>query len=46
VNANEAESRRVPRFYPFGHTPGFFTVSREDDNREFPATLDLRRPTR
>jgi len=46
VNANEAESRRVARFYPFGHTPGFMTVPREDENLEFPTTLDLRRPTR
>ncbi len=46
VNANEAESRRVARFYPFGHTPGFMTVPREDENQEFPTTLDLRRPTR
>src|SRR5215831_15096884 len=43
VNSNEAEARRVSRFFPFGHTPGRIDIQRPDINREFPATLDLRR---
>jgi uncharacterized protein (DUF2126 family) len=43
VNSNEAEARRVARFFPFGHTPGRIDIQRPDINREFPATLDLRR---
>ena len=43
VNSNEAESRRVARFFQMGHTPGPMNVSAEERNPEFPYTLDLRR---
>ncbi|BFU95101.1 MAG: IMP dehydrogenase [Nitrospira sp.] len=43
VNANEAEARRLARFWAHGHTPGPMTVQLEDRNRDFPFTLDLRR---
>jgi uncharacterized protein (DUF2126 family) len=43
VNANEAESRRVSRFFAFGHTPGAVAIAPEDANPQFPYTLDLRR---
>ena len=42
VNANAAEARRFARFWPHGHTPGPFTVYKEDLNPSFPMTLDLR----
>ena len=42
VNANAAEARRMARFWPYGHTPGPFTVRKEDPNPGFPMTLDLR----
>jgi uncharacterized protein (DUF2126 family) len=44
VNANEAESRRASRFFPFGHTAGSMRVPPPEENPEFPLTLDLRRP--
>jgi len=43
VNAYEAESRRLARFFALGHTPGKMNVSRPDRSAEFPFTLDLRR---
>ena len=42
VNAYEAESRRLSRFFPMGHTPGRLRVAPAAVNREFPCTLDLR----
>jgi len=43
VNSNEAEARRVARFFGFGHTPGRIVVPAVQVNPEFPTTLDLRR---
>jgi uncharacterized protein (DUF2126 family) len=43
VNSNEAEARRMGRFFAFGHTPGPMAVSQFEENPEFPMTLDLRR---
>jgi uncharacterized protein (DUF2126 family)/transglutaminase-like putative cysteine protease len=49
VNANEAESRRLNRFVPMGHTPGQLaanalstTPAPAVGSPEFPFTLDLR----
>ena len=42
VNANEAESRRLARFWPHGHTPGPVPVHDEPRNPALPTTLDLR----
>lgn len=44
VNAYEAEARRVARFAPFGHTPGKMAIPHPEQNRDYPLTLDLRRP--
>ena len=44
VNAFEAESRRLARFFAAGHTPGRMEAPVEGRNPEFPMTLDLRRP--
>jgi len=43
VNANEAEARRLARFWNHGHTPGEMHVRREGRNPDYPFTLDLRR---
>jgi uncharacterized protein (DUF2126 family)/transglutaminase-like putative cysteine protease len=43
VNANEAEARRVARFWNHGHTPGKIQIKREGRNPDYPLTLDLRR---
>jgi uncharacterized protein (DUF2126 family)/transglutaminase-like putative cysteine protease len=44
VNAYEAESRRASRFFAMGHTPGPQKVPEAEHNRDYPFTLDLRRP--
>jgi uncharacterized protein (DUF2126 family) len=43
VNAYEAESRRLARFFRFGHTPGPMSVRPVSPSLEHPFTLDLRR---
>ena len=43
VNAREAESRRLSRFEPFGHTPGAYAATPPRVDPEHPSTLDLRR---
>jgi len=43
VNAFEAESRRLERFFRIGHTPGALEVSAARVDPEFPFTLDLRK---
>jgi uncharacterized protein (DUF2126 family)/transglutaminase-like putative cysteine protease len=43
VNAPEAESRRIARFFKSGHTPGPMSVAEGRVGKEFPLTLDLRR---
>ncbi|WP_088279506.1 DUF2126 domain-containing protein [Ideonella sp. A 288] len=42
VNAFEAESRRLARFFTIGHTPGRMVVGEPQHSLEFPFTLDLR----
>ncbi|MCB1938797.1 MAG: transglutaminase family protein [Rhodocyclaceae bacterium] len=44
VNAFEAESRRLARFFAMGHTPGKLDAGTPRRNAEHPFTLDLRRP--
>jgi uncharacterized protein (DUF2126 family) len=43
VNAFEAESRRLARFFRLDHTPGPMSVEPASSDDEFPFTLDLRR---
>ena len=43
VNAFEAESRRLERFFRIGHTPGIIEISEPRVDPEFPFTLDLRK---
>ena len=43
VNAFEAESRRLARFFRMGHTPGEPQLKVSPVEKEFPFTLDLRR---
>jgi uncharacterized protein (DUF2126 family) len=47
VNSYEAESRRLSRFSPLGHTPGMLVVPpatiHVPGSKEFPFTRDLRR---
>lgn len=42
VNANEAEGRRIARFFELGHTPGTYELREERIRPEAPLTLDLR----
>ena len=42
VNAYEAESRRLSRFFRFGHTPGAMDVKPAAPSLELPFTVDLR----
>lgn len=44
INSHEAESRRLSRFFPFGHTPGPMTAPPLEQNPRHRVTLDLRRP--
>ncbi len=44
VNAYEAESRRLARFFRSGHTPGRMDVHPAAPSLELPLTLDMRRP--
>lgn len=43
VNANEAESRRIARFWTHGHSHGKVEAPLEETSLDYPYTLDLRR---
>ncbi|UAW99849.1 transglutaminase family protein [Halopseudomonas nanhaiensis] len=43
VNANEAEARRMARFWDHGHTQGRIVRIEQAPGQEYPHTLDLRR---
>ena len=43
VNAFEAESRRLARFFRMGHTQGRIVLDSPSPDSEFPFTLDLRK---
>ena len=42
INAFEAESRRLARFFRFGHTQGKVDAAAVEANPDYPFTLDLR----
>ena len=44
INSYEAESRRLSRFLPYGHTTSGYWPPIESANPQYPCTLDLRRP--
>jgi len=44
VNAYAAEGRRASRFFRMGHSPGRTEIPAVEHNRDYPLTLDLRRP--
>ncbi|MEI7687105.1 MAG: transglutaminase family protein, partial [Planctomycetota bacterium] len=44
VNANEAEGRRINRFFVLGHSPARYLIPMEERSPETPLTLDLRMP--
>jgi len=43
VNSNEADARRLARFFRHGHTPGPLQIVEAPRNPNYPFTLDLRR---
>ncbi len=46
VNANEAEARRVARFWQHGHTQGVMTSDLGEPHAAHPYTLDMRHKAR
>jgi uncharacterized protein (DUF2126 family) len=43
VNSNEADARRLARFFRYGHTPGPMQIIDTPRNPNYPFTLDMRR---